>query len=200
MTKQSNLQMVGRVAPPDICDVRPRGMMNETDITRRFRDVAREFFARYPSLNPRWPTNSKWADLELEIPPQDDSGFSVSASIRGEEIVVFGAGSHQHLTLQKDAERLVSEAFGLIYDLLSPGMRVIECTAGGKPYRWYMQTEVDGEWRTDIMTALFVWRFLSKKEQRILQNKAVPLRERMVEQSAAPLPPAPQPGPSEGAH
>ena len=155
--------------------------MKDTDLTRTFRSLAEKFFARYPELKPKWLSHSTWADLELEIPPQDNTGFTVTACIRDDEIIVFGAGSHQHITRERDHERLVAEAFGLIYDLLSPGMRVIEFTAGGKAYRWKMQTLVNGEWRTEITTALFVWRFFAKKEQRILQNKAVPLRERMVE-------------------
>ena len=155
--------------------------MMKTDLTRTFQSMAEAFFARHPNLKPKWLTDSTWADLELEIPPQDDCGFSVSASIRGDEIIVFGAGSHQHLTLEKDAELLASQAFGLIYDLLSPGMRVIELTAGGKPYRWKMQTRANGDWHTDVTTGLLVWRIFSKKEERVLQNKAVPLREKMVE-------------------
>jgi hypothetical protein len=157
-------------------------MMKETDLARTFRGMAEEFFAHYPDLHPKWVTDSTWADLELEIPPQDDNGFTVSASVRGHEIIVFGAGSHQHLTLETDAERLAAEAFGLICDLLSCGMRVIEFTAGGEPYRWKMQTQVGGEWQTDVTTGLLVWRFFSRKGQRVLQNKALPVRERMVEQ------------------
>ena len=152
--------------------------MKETDLARTFQSIAKAFFTRFPNLNPKWITDSTWADLELEIPSQKESGFDVFASIQGDEITVFGGGcSHQHLNLESDTERLASEAFGLIYDLLSPGMRVIEFTAGGKPYKWKMQTQIDGEWHTDIITGLMCWRLFSKKAQRVLQNDLVPLRE-----------------------
>ena len=66
--------------------------MKETELTRTFQKAAEAFFTRFSDLNPKWITDSKWAHLELEIPPKSDTGFDVNAAIREDEIIVFGAG------------------------------------------------------------------------------------------------------------
>jgi hypothetical protein len=75
-----------------------------------------------------------------------------------------------------DPTTAVTEAFGLLRDVLSPGMRLRELRAGRMPYRWYLEAAVEGTWHTEQMMGLLLWNFFGRRSERIYQNDHLPAR------------------------
>src|SRR5262245_26808295 len=110
---------------------------------------AGEILGRYPDLVHRWEEDNR--SRSLVFPASEATGFDVRASVSEQEIVVFAKGAHRHFdsSAGSDAEAVASQALGLIRDLLSPGMRVREFSAGRSAYRWAMEIATPNGWKTE---------------------------------------------------
>jgi hypothetical protein len=118
--------------------------------------------------------------IELTIMKKKDEGFDVVLCVSNQEIIVFAEGAHVHLYNERNSDDVVSSALELTYDLLTKNMRVIEYSVSEKPYKWTMQTNVNGRWETDVVTRLFTWSLFCSKKSRILQNDQLPIRENAI--------------------
>jgi hypothetical protein len=67
---------------------------------------------------------------------------------------------HSHFDWQSTAEEACIDALGLVRDLLSPGMRLVETSAGGRPYRWDLEVFDDGRWRLEESCGLLLYKLL----------------------------------------
>ena len=115
--------------------------------------------------------------VTLYFPETTADGFrvDVEASDTG---VVLTAG-RMHVPTFDDEESpadQVREALGLARDLLSAGMRLRELRILGVPYRWYLETEKEGEWIVEHEMGLLSWLPSLFASTAIYQNHQLPRR------------------------
>jgi len=77
----------------------------------------------------------------------------------------------------RDPASFVRDALGLVRDLLSPGMRLRELRAAGRPYKWILEGRLSGQWHTEQTMALLIWNYFGVRSERIYQNAHLPERD-----------------------
>ncbi len=156
-------------------------MNSKKSLIEELRNGGKAFLEEYTGLEGEW-TRSSDKEIELTIKKKTENGFDVVLYADKREAIVFGQGAHIHMERCNDPHEVASYALGLTYDLLSKRMRIIEYTVSGRPYKWKMQTFIDGKWRTNTIIRLFVWTMFRNKKQRIYQNGQLSVWGKMVEQ------------------
>ncbi|HET9300226.1 MAG TPA: hypothetical protein VFO11_09780 [Candidatus Polarisedimenticolaceae bacterium] len=81
-----------------------------------------------------------------------------------------------HLQQPDPSEQEIAHYLGLVRDMLSTACRLRERRAGGRPYRWELESLVDGAWRQDGTTGLLLWNYLGRRSEHIYQNDTLPAR------------------------
>ena len=71
--------------------------------------------------------------------------FDITVEVFPYEIIVSADGPHLHFDDIKNIESTVQEALGLIRDMLSSAMRVVEQRSNGQPYKWHLESFHDGK-------------------------------------------------------
>jgi hypothetical protein len=127
-----------------------------------------------PEVGHRWSEEAE--TLTLEIPRIEPDGFDVAVTASKSEILVIAGRMHSHFDWQSTAEEACIDALGLVRDLLSPGMRLVETSAGGRPYRWDLEVFDDGRWRLEESCGLLLYNYFGRRSTRVLQNTHLPSR------------------------
>lgn len=121
----------------------------------------------------------RWSDngSRLVFPRSNDGGFDVEIWVSGQEIVVSALGAHEHFPFAAAAASDVcGAAFGLVRDLLSSDMRVREHRAGGKPFRWTVESRTDTGWRLEWEGGRLFFNYLARRSTCLYQNHQLPGR------------------------
>lgn len=105
-------------------------------------------------------------DRSITIEPQDDVGFRVELVAEQGHCTVFFDGWHEEF--ESEEEALDCVGFGL-----SPACRLAVTYRGPFPYKWSPQHRVDGEWRTESVTGLFLVPFWWRRRVVYKQNHLV---------------------------
>lgn len=150
-------------------------IVEDNTLIHEFLSSADRFLNQYPQLNCR---KGKGSDENcLIFPPADENGFEVSAHVNGRGIVIYaGHIAHYHIHLANDIADTVSQAYGVIYDLLSPYTRIEESYVGDKPFSGEIQIKRDGQWTRSHYTRLMRWTLFKTKTKVIKQNHQLPNR------------------------
>ena len=113
--------------------------------------------------------------MEVEFPKQSASGFDIALEIADAEMrIETDRGWHEYWA--DPTAQDVENVLGLVRDMLSAACRLRERRACGSPYRWDLESLVDGVWRRDGTTGLLFWNYFGRRSQRIYQNDALPAR------------------------
>jgi len=144
-------------------------------IAATLREEAAKALAGHPSLRHEW--SDEGAVVTLRFPPADAHGFEVAIQAGEGYLYVLMGRNHQPFDVDpRNPAEAVTGALGLVRDLLSPNMRLRELRAGGRPYRWYVETH-DGEtWQLEAETGLLFFNFFGKRSEHVFQNHQLPGR------------------------
>jgi hypothetical protein len=147
-------------------------------LCRSFVKQAKSALANHPQIKHEWSIDEDEDHCILDIPEQCENGFAITVEVWPTEIMIVGSGAHTQMYLEKynGADELAAYALGLVRDLLSPAMRILERSAGGEPYKWAFQSYHDGAWRTEELIGLLFWNYFGKRSERIYQNTILPAR------------------------
>lgn len=133
-----------------------------------------EVLSSYPSLRHEW--REEQDRLVLRFPAQDADGFDVALAAIDDDIELRAGRFHRHFEDNPDPEDFIRHALGLVRDLLGPGMRLRELVAGGKPYRWFVESRTNAGWRAEEETGLLFWNVFGRRAERIFTNRHLPER------------------------
>ncbi len=145
-------------------------------LCRAFIAMAKDILSQHPEVKHTWSIDDDEDHCILDIPKQSESGFDIMTEVFPSQIVVSADGPHHHFDDTKNIETTVQEALGLIRDLLSPAMRVVEYRSSGQPYKWHLESCRNGQWQREDTTGLFFYNFFGKRTQNIHQNHILPSR------------------------
>jgi hypothetical protein len=125
--------------------------------------------SEYPEVSCRWQGD------ELVFPKADDDGFEIRLQPDAAGVIVLtDVGLHVHV--EGDPEDAVRDALGLVRDLLSPDMRVVERRSGQHGYRWTLERLESGRWLGEARTGLLFWNYFGRRSEQIYQNRRFPGR------------------------
>lgn len=136
----------------------------------------------HPELSYRWE-----GDM-LVFPSTSPTGFGIQiiaaddpGSIDAVQVYT-DTGIHQFF--DGSPHEAVEDALGLVRDLLSPDMRIRECCANGKPYRWILERRAADGWHRESIMGLFFWNWFGRRSERVYQNTQLPGRLHALPNSA----------------
>lgn len=87
-----------------------------------------------------WSIDADEDHCVLDIPPNGETGFSITIRVFPDEVTVSMGGAHEHFYREGTSpEELVGSVLGLTRDLLSPAMRLREKRAGGSAFQWHVE-------------------------------------------------------------
>jgi len=125
-----------------------------------------------------------WSDDQLTctIKKSSEAGFDIVIAHDPDiAILLLGTdcGYHDHFHLDTfDSEANGFESLlGIVRDLLSPTMRILEVRAGGKARKWELQSLVNGGWHTEGTTGLLLWNPLAKRTEVVHVNSTLAPRQ-----------------------
>lgn len=104
-------------------------------LSQAFKGYAKRLLELQPEIARTWTEDETHYSCTLAIPAPNKDGFGITMQVSSDEIVVSCDGFHEHLALDRDADDLANSAVGLLYDLLSPQMRLREFLAGKSAYK-----------------------------------------------------------------
>ena len=137
---------------------------------------AKEVLCDHPHISHTWSIDDDEDHCILDIPKKSDAGFDITVEVFPDQIVISADGPHYHLNNYQSVDETVMAALGLVRDMLSNGMRVIEYTRNGKPFKWELQSFQNGRWVNEETTGMLSFNFWGKKGSRIFQNDVLPNR------------------------
>lgn len=149
---------------------------NEKTLPKDFATTAKDVLSRHPELEHSWLLDEAEDRCELTISKQTNSGFDITVEVSPSDIVIIAEGFHHHLDSSDTSNEKIDAALGLVRDLLSPHMRIVELSAGGRPYRWQLEALRDGKWCNEASTGLIFWNYFGKRTKKIFQNHILPGR------------------------
>ena len=136
-----------------------------------FVHFAKEALSQNPEVKHSWSINEQKDQCTLEIPEQNEKGFSIKVGVYGHEITVWAGGiDFVQISSTENFDETITDILGLVRDLLSPTMRIRELRAGDSPYRWHMECFRDGRWVREESSGLLFWNFFGKRSEKIYQN------------------------------
>jgi hypothetical protein len=147
---------------------------------RNFREPfvreAKLILAAHPELRHEW--HNRGREAKLIFPPATPDGFEVWALASDTELIVGGEGAHHHFEYDDcPLDGAIGAALGLLLDLLSPGMRLREYSAGGSPYCWVLESRCGEGWRAEEETGTLFYNWFAQRSERVRQNRQLPPRE-----------------------
>jgi hypothetical protein len=151
-------------------------MNRDPTVWRSFVRQAKEALSQHPQIRHEWSIDEDEGRCTLEIPEEYDGGFPITVEVSSAEIMVIAGGAHRHLWRAGSPDELAAHALGLVRDLLSPGMRIRERLAAGRPYRWEIEIHTRGRWATMERVGLIFWNYFGKRTERTYQNRTLPAR------------------------
>jgi hypothetical protein len=112
----------------------------------------------------------------LNFPEFPDGGFRVALEASDTGVVLTAGRMHVPFDDSESPVDDVRDALGLARDLLSDGMRLREIQFLGIPYRWYLESEVEGEWIVEHEMGLLFWIPSFVASSALYQNRHLPRR------------------------
>ena len=146
-------------------------------VCRAFVANAKDILAHHPEVKHAWSIDDDEDHCILDIPKQSDDGFDITVEVFPNEIVVSADGPHIRFDDIKIIEDTVRDVLGLVRDMLSPAMRVVEQVSNEKPYKWHLESFHDGKWIREDTTGILFYNYFGKKTKNIYYNKVLPSRD-----------------------
>ncbi len=144
----------------------------KTDLLASFQELADEFLAAHPNVPHERATGD--SSCQLTFPKSDDAGFDVSFDLEADGRYLLATDHGWHDNGEDLAAEALPRYFAMIRDLMSPATRLREFRSAGKPYRWTLEVEVDGQWTTAGSTSLLFWNYLGARSVVVFQNNTLP--------------------------
>ncbi len=116
---------------------------------------------------------------EVTIPRENSDGFDITIGEDSEQIYLLtncGYHDHWHSEMFESLEEAYETVFGLVRDLLSNAMRVLEKRSNDSAYCWQLQINENGCWKTESKTSLLFWNYFGKKSEVVFSNNTLPKR------------------------
>ena len=151
------------------------GAPSVEQIAAVLRQEASSALAGHPDLRHEW--SDEGTVVTLRFPPADAHGFEVAVQAREGCLYVLMGRTHQPFDVDVRSPRVaVLAALGLIRDLLSPNMRLRELRSGGRPYRWFVESQDGTAWRLEAETGLLFFNYFGARSEHVFQNRQLPSR------------------------
>lgn len=133
----------------------------------------------HPEIPRTWSIHPGGERCTLAIPAREEQGFAITVEVTPREITFFGGGFHAHTLLNDgDPADFANHFAGLLYDLLTPLMRIREHRAGRGAHKWTLEClEEDGTWAAEGTMGLLFFNFFGRRSERFYQNTWLPVRE-----------------------
>ena len=152
--------------------------MSRITLSQAFVAEANRLFEEHPEILHTWTIDPDDQSCTLHLPKRDEHGFDITLEIDLDDIWWECGGFHaSDFREQGTPEDFAGHCVGLLYDLLSPLMRVREQLAGGVPYKWTLECRRRDTWESRGSRSRFFLNFWGKRDERIYQNRALPLRD-----------------------
>lgn len=148
-----------------------------TILCKTFVEKANAILSEHSEIQHTFSIDDGYEGCILDIPQQSENGFNITIEIDENRLILYTEGSHIHLDDVQDPKHLVQDILGLLRDLLSSAMRVVEFLSDDKPYKWSMESFRNGKWENENTTGLLFYNYFGKKTQKIYQNDILPSRE-----------------------
>ena len=141
---------------------------------------------KHPRLQYMWAQNQPSVGTQLKFPKVAAEGFDIVLDISNADIVVRIGELDEafRIDVHGGPALAVRYALGLVRDLLSPAMRLRILSAGGRPYRWVLESSDDGVWKAENLTGRIFYRYFGRRSEAIFQNSQLPAREVLWEGSS----------------
>jgi len=153
-------------------------MPDQTALCRAFVAEAKRLLDEHPEVAHTWTIDPAGDRCTLAIPRKDEQGFDITFEIDLDDLSVdFGGFQACDYLEDGTAEDFAGNCVGLLYDLLTPLMRIREQLAGETPYKWILECLREGSWEGRGTYLRFFFNFWGKRSERIYQNHMLPLRD-----------------------
>ncbi len=124
--------------------------------------------------------NYEWGDNKEEIifKKKDDNGFDIRVFHDDRFIYIeTELGYHDQFKINDNIETTLTDVMGLVRDLLSKNMRIVEILSNNNGRKWLVQSFVDNDWQTEHKVGLLIWNYFGKKSERVYSNDILLARE-----------------------
>lgn len=145
-------------------------------LCQAFVATAKDILQHHPDLMHTWSIDDDEDHCILVFPKLNNDGFDVTAEVFFDQIIVSADGPHVHFDNLDKIDETVRQALGLIRDLLSPSMRVIELLSNNKAYKWKLELLKNNQWDCIETVGIFLYNYFGVKSKKIYQNKTLPVR------------------------
>jgi len=156
-------------------------MTDQISLVACFFTMSKKFLRRFSHIKHELTISDEGDYTLLIIPMSNSDGFDLHIDVSEEEILIHCGDFHEHHQLHGEVNEFVNHFLGYLYDLLSPLMRLRVFTSGGKPYKWSIEYFTEGLWIVESTTGNLFYNFLARREEMILQNRALKIREDAIE-------------------
>ncbi len=133
-------------------------------------------------------TKFKWNQKdEIEFKGSEPDGFDVGLRYCEGEIYFYTTtGAHEHFLYGKgDADDSIHDALGMVYDYLSPLMRIKVTMASNFPYKWEKEMNYKGDWKRVSIMAQPFFNYFGKRTVKYVMNSVLPIRKEYDQQTLA---------------
>ena len=146
-------------------------------LCRAFVAEAKRLFGEHPEIAHTWSIDADEDHCVLDIPKASDDGFDivVEADPCGITLTCEALRASEAIVAETP-EDFAGHCVGLLYDLLSPLMRVRERLAGESAYKWTLECLRGDIWEERASRSLFFFNYWAKRTERIYRNTVLPLR------------------------
>jgi hypothetical protein len=153
-------------------------MPDHTAFCRAFIAEAKRLLAENPQVPHAWTIAPGESSCTLVIPKTDENGFDITFAAELEEFdLTCGGFWASDAREEGSTEDFAGHCVGLLYDLLTPLMRVREQRADGKPYKWTLECRRGDTWESRGSHSRLLFKYWGKRSERIFQNETLPLRQ-----------------------
>ena len=128
-----------------------------------------------PALPHEWVSEAE--SLVLRIPAISSDGFDVELQANAGGLELRCGDMHPPLDVSSDPAAAVRDALGLVRDVLSPGIRLRELTAGGNADHWLLEATTERGWEVEFRMGLMFWNYFGRRSERIYCNDHLPARQ-----------------------
>jgi len=147
-------------------------MKNSETINKQiFYDYINKCMETEISLDYEWKSDN----TEVIFKKKSSEGFDIIVSYEYDSIYI-GTDIGWHDEFDASKERLIW-SMGVIRDLLTKNMRIIEFLSNDKPYKWVVRIFENSEWIGFLVKFRLFWNYFGKKSEKIYFNDSLPPRE-----------------------
>ncbi|MBD3329342.1 hypothetical protein GF357_02500 [Candidatus Dojkabacteria bacterium] len=144
-----------------------------------------KYISRILSEDDRIPYEWKKDKKEIVFKKLDEEGFDIALNCEDDNYLYLSTNLgyydfYYYESLEQISD-ILPETMGLVRDLLSPNMRIVEKLSNSKPYKWLLQCKKDNDWITERVSGLVFYNYLGKRIEKIYSNNTLPPRDNMYE-------------------